>query len=443
MMYLASCVGRGFDSHSLHPVNQMSKDVKEIYELQDDPESSIGEDRTNQVVIGDNLSAMELLLEEMKESVDMIYIDPPYNTGNQFVYNDQMTSDSWVDMMRPRLKFGRDLLKNEGFIAVSIDSKEHHHLRVLLDEVFGRNNFIEDIVVVTNPKGRQMCKFFARSHEYIVIYAKSKGKTNLDPGTAEGVDPKAFPYVDVDGTRVRYTPLRNLNKKYNPDSTPGMRFPVYVDPETQRLDVQPFEGSQELYPVFGDGKPAVWRWGRKKMMAQSSDIAIRRVDGALGPRWDVFQKDRLYPGRKKKLQSVWTSTLTGSIDDAVREVKGLYGEATFQTAKPLKMMKALVRMTSPDAVVLDFFAGTGTIGQAVLEVNSEDSTNRKFVLIQLQQQLDASVVQQKLAADFCDSIGRPRCLSELLLHRIKSTISKNNSRGLGYICRRVLKRQEE
>ncbi len=329
----------------------------------------------NVFVEGDNLAVLPGL-----DPVDLIYIDPPYNTGNEFAYHDRFGEHAaWVAMMRPRLEASREVLRETGAIFVSIDDHEVAHLRLLLDEVYGEPNFLAQIVVNLNPKGRQLGAGFATSHEYLLAYARDARRCVLDASTAESVDPGDFPLSDADGRRYRHLPLRNTNKKFNPVTAPTLHFPVHGDPSTGRVATTPFAGSVEVVPVFGDGAPAVWRWSRPRIDERPDDLVCRTVSGRLGERVDVFQKDWLHRdasgSRRKKLRTVWLASEVGSTDTAVAELKEIVGHV-FESPKPTGLVRRILQTMPPDVAVLDFFAGSGTTGHAVALANAADGGRR-------------------------------------------------------------------
>ena len=329
----------------------------------------------NVFVEGDNLAVLPGL-----DPVDLIYIDPPYNTGNEFAYHDRFGEHAaWLAMMRPRLEASRAVLRDTGAIFVSIDDHEVAHLRLLLDEVYGEQNFLAQIVVNLNPKGRQLGSGFATSHEYLLAYARDARRCVLDASTAESVDPGDFPLIDGDGRRYRHLPLRNTNKKFNPVSAPTLHFPVHGDPATGRVATTPFPGSVEVVPVFGDGSPAVWRWSRPRIDERPGDLVCRTVSGKLGERVDVFQKDWLHRdasgSRRKKLRTVWLASEVGSTDTAVAELKEIVGHV-FESPKPTGLVRRILQTMPPDVTVLDFFAGSGTTGHAVALANAADGGRR-------------------------------------------------------------------
>jgi len=353
----------------------------------------------NSFVEGDNLDVLASLrdgaLRErglLDRPVDLIYIDPPYNTGNDFAYHDDFREpgvrgsrhQAWTAMMRPRLEAARDLLAETGAIFVSIDDNEVAHLRLLLDAIFGEEQFLAQVVVNLNPKGRQLGRGFATSHEYLLVYARDARRCVLDATSAETVVETDFPHTAPDGRRYRELPLRNTNKKFNPATAATLHFPVWGDPASGRVSAAPFPGGVEIEPVFGDGRPAVWRWSRPLIEARGDDLLCRPVRGRLGERVDVFQKDWLHAPdgsrRRKKLRTIWLAEEIGSTDTAVAELKDLVGHV-FESPKPTGLIRRILATMPADALVLDFFAGSGTTGHAVALQNLADGGSRRCVSV--------------------------------------------------------------
>ena len=343
----------------------------------------------NTFVAGDNLDVLPRVRDRFGP-VGLVYIDPPYNTGNDFAYRDDFretgTPDgrhrAWTAMMRPRLVAARAALADDGALFASIDDHEVAHLRLLLDEVFGEENFLAQVVVNLNPKGRQLGRGFATSHEYLLVYARDARRTALDASSAEAVDERDFPLVTEDGRRFRHLPLRNTNKKFNPVTARTLHYPLWGDPETGRVGTAPFDGAREIGPVFGDGRPAVWRWSAPLVEQRADDLVCRTVRGRLGDRVDVFQRDWLHRdgGRRKKLTTIWLSEEIGSTDTAVRELKDLVGHV-FESPKPTGLVRRILATMPDDVLVLDFFAGSGTTGHAVALQNAADGGTRRCVSV--------------------------------------------------------------
>ena len=323
----------------------------------------------NLLILGESGDVLEALTrvpewsEKYVGKVKCIYIDPPFNTAQTFDnYEDNLEHSVWLTMMRDRLLHMRDLLSEDGSIWVHLDDVENHRMRVLLDEVFGASNFWFEVAVELNPKGRQLGDGLAGCYDKILVYAKSKQDTELEVGSKSGVNLKDFPLVDSNGCRYRLLPLRNTNKKFNPQTRPNLHYPLYGNPDTGEVSTNQFPGSVEVLPVFGDLTSAVWRWGLAKATEQYAELACRTVRTSDGERIDVFQKDFLSEGRTKKLRDLWPASEVGSSDLAKSEVKEVVEESeTFATPKPERLLERIIHIaTNPGDVVLDVFAGSGT-----------------------------------------------------------------------------------
>jgi adenine-specific DNA-methyltransferase len=334
----------------------------------------------NVFVEGDNLDVLPRL---ERAAYDLVYLDPPYNTGNDFAYRDSFRDSAgggrhpaWTAMMRPRLEAAREVMADRAALYVSIDDNEVAHLRLLLDEVLGEDNFLAQVVVNLNPKGRQLGGGFATSHEYLLVYARDRRSCALDASSTALVNPLDFPLTEPDGRRLRHLPLRNTNKKFNPATARTLHFPVWGDPVSGRVSTDRFDGAVEIRPVFGDGAPAVWRWSRPTIDERPLDLVCKVVRGRLGARVDVFQKDWLHEGRRKKLRTIWLADEVGSTDTAVAELKQIVGHV-FESPKPTGLLGRVIETMPPDARILDLFAGSGTTGHATALLNVADGGTRQ------------------------------------------------------------------
>ncbi len=379
------------------------------------PKESITLESTQNLFIeGENLEILKLLYRPYAGCVKLIYIDPPYNTGNDFVYRDdyrkplqayltqtgQLEAQSadargelerathagrihsdWLSTMYPRLFLARQLLSDDGVIFVSIDDNEVHHLRMLMNEVFGEENLVAQITVLTNPKGRGLGEHFARNHDYLVVYTRSRLNSELTLPKTEAEVRAQYPESD-EGGRFRTLELRNTHRQFGRFNRPNLYFPLYASPKDRSVSLQPGKGLVEVLPNWDDGFEGCWAWGRKKVATEGQLLVGREVSG----HWKVFRKayanDKEGDVVRKKLKTIWDGKEYQTEKGQVAFDELVPGRV-FQSPKPVELIKTQLRLINdPDAIVLDFFAGSGTTAQAILEMNREDGGNRRFVLVQ-------------------------------------------------------------
>lgn len=339
----------------------------------------------NLIIEGDNLLALKALLPTHAGRIKCIYIDPPYNTGNEgWVYNDNLTQpqfkewigqtvgkegedatrhDKWCCMMYPRLQLLKELLRDDGAIFISIDDNEIASLRMLMDEIFGENNFIATIIWQKVYSPKSSAKFFSENHDYLVAYARSRQEW----------DRKLLPRTE------------EQNERYdNPDNDPrGPWKPSGLDARNPyskgRYSIKCPGGRVIPGPPAG----AYWRYSEEKLKALDRDGRIW---------WG--QDSNNVPAIKRFLsevkqgivpQTIWGYDEVGHTQDAKKQyVEILNAEEVFTTPKPVALIKRVVQLsTDPEDLVLDSFAGSGTTGQAVLDLNKEDGGDRKFILVQI------------------------------------------------------------
>ena len=395
-------------------------------------EESVDFDNTQNVFIeGENMEVLKVLQKSYFGKVKMIYIDPPYNTGNDsFIYPDKFSEtkeeylrrvgdkdeagymtregmfrrnskengqyhSNWLNMMMPRLYLAKSLLREDGVIFISIDDNEVYNLRLLMNEIFGEENFIAQLVIVNNPKGRNDSKHFAECNEYAVVYGKPNYVSNGLPLTSE--QKLKFDKVDEDGHRYQ---LRDLRKRGNGDrreDRPNMYFPIYYNPVGEKVSLEKQENWIEIYPIKGDGSDGRWRWGKERVSKNLHLLVPRPVKK--GDKWGVDYKVFLNPalnpmddmdGEEKlsKPKTIWTETDISS-DLAKRTLKNLMSGDYFDFPKSVDLLKKffLIGMSDTD-IVLDFFAGSGTTSHAVMQMNKEDGGHRKFICVQLPEPCD-------------------------------------------------------
>ena len=376
-------------------------------------EESVNWDTTQNVIIeGDNLEVLKVLQKAYLGKVKMIYIDPPYNTGNDFIYPDNYTESlktylqytgqvddegrkfststessgrfhsKWMNMMYPRLSLARDLLREDGVVFVSIDDHELPHLLKLMDEIFGSEDRLGTITVVSNWKGRSDAHGIASANDYLVSYAKASFES-LGMEVSEEIR-STYKFFDEGKKQLfRLLPLRKSGTNSRREDRPNMYYPLFVDPETRQVATSKFHGSIEVLPKFPDGRDGRWRWG-KETAEQKSDF-LQGVSIA-GRGWDVHARDYLGDEgeeRRTAVKSVWMDPKFSS-DAGTYQVKELLGPNVFDFPKPVGLIEQMLSMsTSQDDLILDFFAGSGTTAHGVMSQNNKDGGKRRFVLVQL------------------------------------------------------------
>ena len=383
-------------------------------------EESLDFDSTQNLFIeGDNLDALKLLQETYLGKVKMIYIDPPYNTGKDFIYKDNFTADKqdylensgqvdeeggrlitnlesngrfhsdWLSFLFPRLKLAKNLLTDDGVIFVSIDDNEAHNLIKVCSEIFGEENFVAQLAVQLNPRGRHLDRFIAKTHESVLIFVKD----GLNEFAIQGLEKEGRmvdEYNKTDGNGLfRLLGLRNRNQSFNPQTRPNLYFPLFVDASSGAVSLERTEKfSLEILPDTPNGVQTCWTWGKDKIRKENLLLcATPSGDG-----WRIYRKDYLHgdDGKVSKslVKSVWTDKEITN-DYGRKFVKELFEAAIMDFPKSPELLSKLVRMgTRSNSIVLDFFAGSSSTAHALLNVNAKDGGNRKFIMVQLPEETD-------------------------------------------------------
>ncbi|MCX6252167.1 MAG: DNA methyltransferase [Bacteroidetes bacterium] len=349
----------------------------------------------NIIIEGENLEVLKLLSNSYREKVKCIYIDPPYNTGKDFVYSDNYTEDkkpyweqtgvtengfridtniesdgrfhsNWLDMIYSRLLIARTLLKPEGVIFISIDDNEIHHLRKLCDEVFGEENFIGCIARATGTTTAQGTNSMGKSFDYLLVYSKT---SNFQVGGISLTDKDILRYnLEDDKGKFSILQLRRTGGEDRREDRPSMYFGI----ETP--------DGKKVFPTGPTGYESRWRVGPKKFQEMKEDdlIFFKVEDG----KWTVYFKYYL-EGRTKRPSNLWTD-IEGN-KKAQIEMKALFDEKVFDTPKPTDLIKKILQISTngENEIILDFFAGSGTTGQAIFDYNIQEGSDHKFILIQL------------------------------------------------------------
>jgi len=343
----------------------------------------------NLLIEGDNYHALSVLNYTHAKKVDAIYIDPPYNTGNKdFIFNDHYVDredayrhSKWLSFMEKRLRLARNLLKDTGVIFISIDDNEMAQLKMLMDspDLFGENNFVANIIIQSNPRGKQQMKI-AISHEYLLIYAKKLEKISFIYQKLSEEQMKQYNKVDENGLRYREIGLRKRGAAARRVDVPNLFYPIYIDPNTGEVSLKKSKKyTEKAIPLLSNGEEGRWRWSKKKFEEEKNKLIGRMVNGK---RWDVFEKDYLDEKKTIKPKSVWIDKEL-NYENAKKELNNIFGgKCPFDYPKTTYLIKKILHLSCPsNGIVLDFMAGTGTTGQAVLELNKEDGGHRQFILV--------------------------------------------------------------
>lgn len=407
-------------------------------------EESTNWDRTENLYIeGDNLEVLKLLQESYLGKVKMIYIDPPYNTGHDFVYPDSFIMDNedynegtgyfdedgnvnysrenrtsagryhsdWCSMIYSRLMLARNLLAEDGAVFISIDENEVSNAKKICEEAFGADNCVGIISNVNNPKGRSDDKYMATAHEYILVYAKQ-----IETLTWYGFEPteeitKRYNKTDSNGKRYREIDLRKTGENDLREDRPNLFYYFYYNEHTgefypSRETITP-SGFLQIKPQREDGKEGNWRWGLDTATTQISQLVPKFMPARKV--WGVMQKDYLEGRALVKPTSAWTFKDVNS-ERGTEEFTNLqFDKRIFPKPKPVgTLLRCLKLSTDKDNIVLDFFSGSATTAHAVMKLNAEDGGHRKFIMVQLPEPCDEKSEAYKAGYSNICEIGKER-----------------------------------
>ena len=425
-------------------------------------EESVDFDNTENLYIeGDNLEVLKLLHETYLGKVKMIYIDPPYNTGNDFVYADDFAQSmdeyrensgqfddggnrlvknmdsngryhtDWLNMIYPRLKLAKDLLTDDGMIFISIDDNEVENLKKISNEIFGESNYINQFAWVSNITGRQISgRGAAKTWESILVYAKDATQVSeftIDISFAKEKMPDTYKGFNKDirkddrGEFAVGDTLYNHNRKFNEETRPNLVYSIFYNPDTEEIipgDIgEEKKGFIELLPHSnGDGvhKYHAWRWSRNKVINESYDLIVLPTSRN---GYEIYTRIRDF--NKTLLKDIITNISNGDT-----ELQKLFeGKKYFDYPKSVDLLKTLIgAISGKDAIIMDFFSGSATTANAVMELNAEDEGNRKFIMVQVPDLLDKSSVAYKDGYETLCDIGEKR------ICRVSSKIKENNNK---------------
>ena len=382
----------------------------------------------NLYIEGDNLEVLKLLQSSYLNSIKMIYIDPPYNTGNDFVYTDDFADGiahykevtgqatksnpetagryhtNWLNMMYPRLKLARNLLTDDGVIFISIDENEIANLRKICNEVFGEDNFIGTFIWRKKDGGGQAKDYFVIEHEYIVGYRKSDALLWEDEKEIRDIN--EYKKIDARG-RYKITKLAKWGNTARREDRPSMYFPLNAPDGTL------------AYPIAPDGNDGRWRIGKEKMkeLVQNDLIYWEKKNDL----WIPYEKEYFTNQSKiiKQRSILYDVANTGDGTDCLTELFGI--KDIFENPKPYEIViKLLKPITTKNDIILDFFSGSATMAHAVMKLNAEDGFNRKYICVQLPEKTESNSVANKAGYQTICEIGKER------IRRVGEKIKEEN-----------------
>jgi len=432
------------------------------------PEESVDWETTQNLMIeGDNLEVLKLLQKSYTGKAKLIYIDPPYNTGNDFVYPDdfrdsianyleltgqiegnrKITSNTetsgrfhtdWLNMAYPRLKLARNLLREDGIIIVSVDDVEFPNVRRLLDDIFGEENFLATLVFDRNRKND--AKYFSVGHEYMCVYAKNEQKLSdqkiIFRGEKDGVE----------GLKEEFERLKALHDANWDKVRDGiLEFYATFAEDDPRQPLTRFRKVDARGPYRDDGN-INWPGGngpRYEVLHPNTKLPCKLpTSGWRYPTkerfWEEVEKGRVvFGGDETTVPRVRTNLFENSdqvmisvhysyAQTAANQFNSLFGGIrVFDNPKPVIDISRLISyLCEPDDLVVDFFAGSGTTGHAVIAENANKNVSRRYILVQLPEPLDLEQLDQKVAAEFCAAIGKPANIAEITKERLRRSAQK-------------------
>lgn len=330
------------------------------------------------LIKGENFQALNLLLEKYRERINCIYIDPPYNTGNEFIYKDNYQHSSWLSMIENRVSVAKDLLSDNGLFFSSIDDNELNNLTQLLNDILGEQ--VNLVVVRNNPKGRGLDQYLAKSHDYLLTYAKQPTELTGIPKSEDQIA-EQYKQKDENG-RYRLQPLRNTHREFNRETRPNLWYPLYVDPDSGEVHLESGNDRVEVYPLWSDGLEGCWTWDQDKARRDRDLLVGRESKG----QWKVYRKDYAMQGGSAVTytpKTIWDDNDLRT-DHAQQVLNDIIGDQVFRAPKPPALIKRAIQLSSGEGeYVLDFFAGSGTTAQSVISLNRERDSSQKYILVDM------------------------------------------------------------
>lgn len=424
-----------------------------INTLRPQKDKSVNFDSTNNIYIeGDNLEVLKILQESYLNKIKCIYIDPPYNTGNNLIYKNDFSKteyeedvdngkidefgnklvtnlktngrfhSDWLTMMYSRIKLARNLLTNDGFIILAIDDSEVSNLENICSEIFGETNKLGIITVVHKPEGRNQEKFLATSTEYMLLYAKDKEKAEFSNIIFdEEIDEKIWK-KDNKG----FYKLNNYIRGGGGDANlrinkPTFWYPVYVNPNTLEISLEAKKGFNEIYPVTNTGVERTWKTKSDTLLAQirNNEVIAKFENNVLG----IYEK---YRGGQL-VKTHWISKKYNAINCGTKILEELFGKKYFDFPKSLYLVEDIIKVcTKENDIVLDFFSGSATTAHAIMDINANENKNLKFILVQLPE------ITQENSLAYKDGYRTICDIGEERIRRAAQKIKKDKNSEIDY-----------
>jgi len=316
----------------------------------------------NRLIFGDNLLALKALEAEFAGKVKCVFIDPPYNTGSAFThYDDGVEHSIWLSLMRDRLEIIRRLLSEDGSLWITIDDNEAHYLKVVCDEIFGRANFLANVIWEKADSPRMDAKYFSSRHDHLIVYSKNIERMTVNRLSDESV-PEHYNKVDESGRIYYLKPLRAMGADGHREKRPSMYFPI-IAPD-----------GEEVFPKNPDGSDSRWRWGVERVEKDFGRLEWIKTKAG----WSVYFRIYHEDSEGKPPETIWPQDEVGSNRTSKKEIKDLFGSDVFDTPKPEKLLRRVIHIaTNPGDLVLDSFAGSGTTGAVAHKMG------RRWIMVEL------------------------------------------------------------
>lgn len=333
----------------------------------------------------ENYQGLELLQTKFKEKIKTIYIDPPYNTdSSSIIYKNNFKHSSWASLMKNRISKSYSLQNEKSFLKIAIDDEELFKLNEIVEEMYSRDNFIANITIVHKPEGRNQENFFGTSNEYMLVYAKNKNKTNFYKVLLDKKTEDSFDKEDEFGKYKSKNFIRLTDGKYAlREAKPDFYYPIYVSLEQSRIDITPFENSNLVYPITESGVERTWKTKPNTFLDyyKKGNIEAIKENGNIV----IYEKLR----EDQVIRTHWVKKEYHAYHYGTKLLENILGSKAFSFPKSIITVKDVLKLSTKfNDITLDYFAGSGTTGHAVIKLNKEDNSNRKYFMIEMGEYFD-------------------------------------------------------